>query len=79
MNMREIKTRIDDVFEFIQERGKTTAKEVSKEVGVDNKELETFVHVLKKNGLIRVRYALVNTYLYSQHYTGEETTSFYDI
>ena len=67
--MEEIRTRIDDVFEFIQERGKTTTREVSRGVRVDGDELDKFLYVLQKNGLIDVKYGLINTYIYS----GEET------
>jgi hypothetical protein len=61
--MDKIRTRIDDVFDFIQEKGVTTKKEVSKELCLNSDELEKFVSVLQQHHLIDVRYSLMNTYL----------------
>jgi len=61
--MREIRTGIDKVFDFIQERGKTTKKEILRELYVDADELDKYLVVLQENHLIAVRYALTDTYL----------------
>jgi len=61
--MNEIRTRIDEVLDFIQERGTTTKKEVSRELCLDTDELDKFISLLQKNHLIEVRCGLVNTYL----------------
>jgi hypothetical protein len=61
--MDEIKTKIDHVFEFIQRKGKTTPKEVSREIKLNSDELDKYLEVLRKSGLIKVHYKLFNTYL----------------
>ena len=61
--MNEIRTRIDEVLDFIQERGTTTKKEVSRELCLDADELDKFITLLHKNHMIEVRYGLANTYL----------------
>ena len=64
--MKEIKTRIDKVFEFVKRRKKTTLKEVSREVRFDGDELDKCIYVLSKHNLIKVQYGLFNTYIYAE-------------
>jgi len=62
--MEEIKTKVDDIVEFVQTRKKTTFGEVSRKVGIDRDRLEHIANVLQENGIIQVRYGLISTYLY---------------
>jgi len=68
--MREIKTRIDDVLEFIQDRKATTFNEVSVETGLDKHTVEKFVDLLSTSGLVKVKYNLLGPRIY----IGEETS-----
>ncbi|QLJ52417.1 MAG: hypothetical protein Sv326_0242 [Candidatus Fermentimicrarchaeum limneticum] len=62
--MDEIRTRIDDVFDFIQKKGKTTSREVHKGVKISGDEVDKYVYVLRKYGLIKVSYGWFDTHLY---------------
>lgn len=62
--MDEIKTKIDDVFDFIQKRRKTTSREVSKELKISGDDLDTYVYVLRRYGVIEVKYGWFDTQLY---------------
>ncbi len=62
--MDEIKTKIDDVFDFIQKKGKTTSREVSKEVKISKDDLDTYVYILRRYGMIEVKYGWFDTHLY---------------
>lgn len=68
--MEEIKTKIDEIFDFIQRRGSTTPNEVSKEFRMGPDELDKYVHVLSKSGLIKVHYSWLTT-----HFSVEESDS----
>ncbi|QLJ53142.1 MAG: hypothetical protein Sv326_0967 [Candidatus Fermentimicrarchaeum limneticum] len=67
--MEEIRTKIDDVLDFIEDRRVTTAGEVSSQVGVDRDMLDVFIEILKNNRLIEVKYVIMGPLLY----VGEET------
>lgn len=67
--MRQIRTRIDDVFEFIQERKTTNLNEVSMQTGLNKDKVEEFVDLLKTSGLVKVKYNLLGPRIY----IGEET------
>jgi len=69
--MEEIKTKVDDIVEFVQTRKKTTFGEVSRKVGIDRDRLEHIANVLQENGIIQVRYGLVGAYLYIEEGHGE--------
>jgi len=62
--MDEIRTRIDDVFDFIQKKGKTTSREVRKGVRISGDDVDKYVYVLRKYGLIKVSYGWFDTHLY---------------
>jgi len=64
--MKEIKTRIDDVFEFVTTRKKTTLRELSREFNLKREDLEKYTNVLSEYDLIKVKYGLFNTYLYTE-------------
>jgi predicted DNA-binding transcriptional regulator len=61
--MDEIKTKIDNVLEFIQKKETTTKKEVSKEFKMNSDELDKYIQILHKSGMIKVRYNWLNTYI----------------
>jgi len=67
--MEEIRTKIDDVLDFIEDRRVTTVKEVSSQVGVDRDRLDFFIEILENNRLIEVKYVIMGPLLY----VGEET------
>jgi transcription initiation factor IIE alpha subunit len=62
--MDEIKTKIDDVFDFIQKKGKTTSKEVRNGLKISGDDLDTYLYVLRRYGMIEVKYDWFETYLY---------------
>jgi hypothetical protein len=62
--MDEIKTRIDQVHDFITARRKTTFRELLRESKLNRDELDKYVHVLCKYGLIKAKYGWFDTYLY---------------
>ena len=64
--MDEIKTKIDLVFDFVQTKRKTTLRELSREVRVNADELDKYVNLLRKYGLIKVEYQWFNTFLYAE-------------
>ena len=65
--MEEIKTRIDHVHDFIAARNKTTYRELSREFSLNREELDKYVHVLCKYGLVKAKYGWFNTYLYKEN------------
>jgi len=64
--MDEIKTKIDLVFEFVRSRKRASRREISRAVRLSGDEVDEYIYVLRKYGLIKVRYGWFDTYLYTE-------------